>query len=135
MNQTYMLQNGFKKVQMYAERVAARYDPHSNPVCVCGGGGGEHHTPALSNVGKYADGTMKKFIMLQIYNKIAFSLYSSLLSIRYFELGKEREEREKRGIDRKCNFILDLRCYKLFHCSVGPMLLYCTTRIPNSINQ
>ena len=25
---------------MYAEKVAVRYDPHSNPVCVCVGGGG-----------------------------------------------------------------------------------------------
>ena len=57
--------------------------------------------PALSNVGKYADGTIKWFTISQIYNKIAFSLYSSLLSIRYFELGNlEREEREKRGLDR-----------------------------------
>ena len=66
----------------------------------CGG----HHPPpppALSNVGKYADGTIKWFTISQIYNKIAFSLYSSLLSIRYFELGNlEREEREKRGLDR-----------------------------------
>ena len=30
---------------------------------------------------------------------------------------------------------VDCRCYKLFHCTVGPLLLYCTTRIPNSINQ
>ena len=35
-----------------------------------------------------SDGTMKKFITSQIYDKIAFSLYSSLLSIRYFELGE-----------------------------------------------
>ena len=75
--------------------VAARYDPHSNPVW-------GPSPPALSNVGKYADGTIKWFTISQIYNKIAFSLYSSLLSIRYFELGNlEREEREKRGIDRK----------------------------------
>ena len=35
-----------------------------------------------------SDCTMKKFITLQIYSKITFSLYSSLLSIQYFfELG------------------------------------------------
>ena len=44
-----------KKVQMYAERFAARYDPHSNPVCVCVcvGGGGSSPPTALSKVGKY----------------------------------------------------------------------------------
>ena len=86
---------------MYAEMVAALYDPHSNPVWEPSPTP-PPPPPALSNVGKYADGTMKLFTISQIYNKIAFSLYSSLLSIRYFELGNlEREEREKRGIDRK----------------------------------
>ena len=33
----------------------------------------------------------------------------------------EIPDREKRGIERKGNFIIDLRCYKLFHCTVGPM--------------
>ena len=27
-----------RKVQMYTEKGIACYDPHSNPVCVCGGG-------------------------------------------------------------------------------------------------
>ena len=34
----------------------------------------------------------------------------------------EKPDREKRGIERKCNFIIDLRCYKLFHCTVGLMI-------------
>ena len=42
-----------------------------------------------------SDGTMKKFITSQIYNKIAFSLYSSLLSIRYFELGRSNKVRHR----------------------------------------
>ena len=29
----------------------------------------------------------------------------------------EIREREKRGIERKGNFIIHLRCYKLFHCT------------------
>ena len=33
----------------------------------------------------------------------------------------EIPDREKRGIERKCNFMIDLRCYKLFHWTVGPM--------------
>ena len=45
----------------------------------------------------------------QIYNKIAFSLYSSLLSIRYFKLDRSTHlgipDREKGGIERKGNFI------------------------------
>ena len=56
------------------------------------------------------------------YNKIAFSLYSSLLSIRYFELGTcIIPDREKKRIERKGNFIIDLRWYKLFHCTVEPI--------------
>ena len=57
------------------------------------------------------DGTIKWFITSQIYNKIAFSLYSSLLSIRYFEM-----DREKRGIERKSNFFLFLLL--IFICDV-----------------
>ena len=34
---------------------------------------------------------LAQFIKSQIYNKIAFSLYSSLLSIQYFELGRDNE--------------------------------------------
>ena len=30
--------------------------------------------------------------------------------------------RERGGIERKGNFIIDLRFYKLFQCSVGPMI-------------
>ena len=33
----------------------------------------------------------------------------------------EIPDREKRGIERKGNFIIDLRCYQLFHCTVGPI--------------
>ena len=33
----------------------------------------------------------------------------------------EIPDREKREIERKGNFIIDLQCYKLFHCTVGPM--------------
>ena len=33
----------------------------------------------------------------------------------------EIPDREKRGIERKGNFIINLRCYKLFHCTVGHM--------------
>ena len=29
--------------------------------------------------------------------------------------------REKRGIERKAYFIMDLQCYKLFHCTVTSM--------------
>ena len=42
-----------------------------------------------------SDGTMKKFITSQIYNEIAFSLYSSLLSFRYFELGRSNKVRHR----------------------------------------
>ena len=48
----------------------------------------------------------------EIVYKIAFSLYSSLLSIRYFEMGRSKiqthlgiPDREKGGIERKGNFI------------------------------
>ena len=37
-----------KKVQMYAKKVAMRYDPHSNPAW------GSSPPTALSKVGKYA---------------------------------------------------------------------------------
>ena len=50
------------------------------------------------------------------YNEIVyniFKLWTSQLEIR---------DREKRGIERKGNFIIDLRCYKLFHCTVGLMI-------------
>ena len=33
----------------------------------------------------------------------------------------EIPDREKRGTERKGNFIIDLRCHKLFHSTVGPM--------------
>ena len=42
-----------KEVQMYAEKVATRYDPHSNLVCVCGGGGGQsppQHSQKLASM-------------------------------------------------------------------------------------
>ena len=43
-----------KKVNMYAKKVSVRYDPHSNPVCVCVLGGGGVITPkSLSKVDKY----------------------------------------------------------------------------------
>ena len=48
------------------------------------------------------------------------------LSIPPFSLSRstklEMPDREKRGIERKGNFIIDLRCYKLFHCTVGPLV-------------
>ena len=60
------------------------------------------------------------------------------LSIPPFSLSRsiqlEMPDREKRGIERKGNFIIDLRCYKLFHCAVGPLvrdvLLHPDARVP-----
>ena len=67
-----------------------------------------------------SDGIMKWFITSQIYNKIAFSLFlSSLYPIFRAPSSKYRIERKE--IERKGNFVIDLRCYKLFHCIVGPM--------------
>ena len=60
-----------------------------------------------------SDGTMKYFIKLPF------------LSIPLFFLSRstqlEMPDREKRGIVRKGNSIIDLRCYKLFHWTVGPL--------------
>ena len=42
-----------RKYKIYVEKVAARCGPHSNPVCVCGGGGGSSSPTALSKVCKY----------------------------------------------------------------------------------
>ena len=61
----------------------------------------------------------------EVVYKIAFSLCSSLLSIRYAQMGRSTQleipDKEKRGIERKCNFIIDLRRISYF-IVVGPML-------------
>ena len=46
------------------------------------------------------------------YNEIVYNIAN---------MGRSNPDREKRGIERKCNRIIDLQCYKLFHCTVGPM--------------
>ena len=42
---------------------------------------------------------------------------------------------ERRGIERKGNFIIDVRCYKLFHCTVEPMVtLYYQSYSTSNLN-
>ena len=70
-----------------------------------------------------SNSTMKKFIKLPILSIPPFSLSSiSRWVVKSIQL--EMPDREKIGIERKGNFIIDLRCY-LFHCTVGHMAHSC----------
>ena len=58
-------------------------------------------------------------IKLSLWEKKNRSLTQRL--IKPSELGGERE---KRGIERKSYLIMDFQCYKLYHCTVGPMVVF-----------
>ena len=69
-------------------------------------------------------------ITSQIYNNIAFSLYSSFHSILYFEMGRSTQleipDREKGGIERKGNFIN----YFIVYCACSSFEEPAENRIP-----
>ena len=56
-------------------------------------------------------------IKLSVWKKRSWNRRRTLLDLP----SSKYPDRENRGIEGKGNFIIDLRCYKLFHCTGGPM--------------